>query len=411
LHARLGTIGLHRKRKGTRHTPQIWLLFWGTLIGSMGMSLVWPFLTIYIREQLDIPLSRITLLFTVQAIAGFAATTAISPLMDRFGRKGAMVAGMVASSATLFAMSQAESYAAWAVLLPAYGIVNSVFRVGSYAMVADLVEPERRAGVYALIRMADNVGIAVGPAIGGFLVSVAYTLSYFAAATTQFILALAVIFLITETLPRSGPDDALHRPSLSYGPLLRDRPFLAVWGLYILAQMAGALVFMLLGVYIKENFGIAENRFGFIVGTNALMVVLLQYSVTRRTSRFAPLPVIVGGSLLYAAGMGLFAVSQSFPAFLAGMVVFTSGELLMVPTATALVANIAPPDMRARYMGVFTLTFRIAAGIGPVLGGLLNDHIAPSATWYGGMIVCLIAALGYAWLAQRTAIGQSAGLQ
>jgi MFS family permease len=77
------------------------------------------------------------------------------------------------------------------------------------------------------------------------------------------------------------------------------------------------------------------------------------------------------------------------------------GELLLVPTATALVANIAPPEMRARYIGVFSLSFRVAAGIGPVLGGLLSDHLAPVATWYGGMAVCLAAAGGFFALARR----------
>jgi MFS family permease len=99
--------------------------------------------------------------------------------------------------------------------------------------------------------------------------------------------------------------------------------------------------------------------------------------------------------------MGGFAISRSFAGFLAGMVIMTAGELLLVPTATALVAGIAPEGMRARYMGAFSLSFRIGAGIGPVLGGVLNDAIAPSATWYGSMAACLVAAAGF-WLTRQT---------
>src|SRR5690554_2600949 len=146
---------------------QLWLLFWGTLLSSSGQSLVWPFLTINIREQLGVPLTTITLLFTVQSIAGFAATTILGPLMDRIGRKGPKIVGLIASSAVLFLMSRAASLTAWSVLLPAYGVVNAVFRICSYAMVADMIDPERRADVYALLRMGDNVGIAAGPAVGG----------------------------------------------------------------------------------------------------------------------------------------------------------------------------------------------------------------------------------------------------
>ncbi|NLE50315.1 MAG: MFS transporter [Chloroflexi bacterium] len=388
-----------------RYPLQLWLLFWGTLLSSSGQSLVWPFLTINIREQLDIPLTTITLLFTAQSIAGFVATTVLGPMMDRIGRKGPMIGGLIASSAVLFLMSEAASLTAWAILLPAYGVVNAVFRIGSYAMVADMIDPQRRADVYALLRMGDNVGIAAGPAVGGFLVSVAYTLSYYLAAAVQIVLAILVALRLVETLPRQGASDGVETlataPSTGYGKLLRDRPFLVLWGLYILVQIATSMVFVLLGVYVKENFGIPENRYGFIIGVNAGMVVLFQYPVTRWAARFRPLWTITLGALIYAVGMLGFGASRAFAGFLVSMVVMTLGEVLLVPTATALAANMAPETMRARYMGVFSLSFRVGAGIGPVVGGLLSDHIAPAATWYGGMLFCLVAAVGFALLGRR----------
>ncbi|MCZ7538924.1 MAG: MFS transporter [Anaerolineae bacterium] len=176
-----------------------------------------------------------------------------------------------------------------------------------------------------------------------------------------------------------------------------------IWGLYILIQIANSMVFVLLGVYVKENYAISENRFGLIIGVNALMVVFFQYAVTRISTRHAPLHAITAGAVFQAVGLGVFAISQGFAAFLGGMVVFTVGELLLVPTATALVANIAPPHMRARYMGVFSLSFRVGSGIGPVVGGLLNDNIAPVATWYGAMVFCGIAVAGFGLLSRRAA--------
>ena len=387
---------------------QLWLLFWGTLLSSSGQSLVWPFLTINIREQLGVPLTTITLLFTVQSIAGFTATTILGPIMDRVGRKTPMIVGLLSSSAVLFLMSEADSLLAWAILLPAYGVVNAVFRIGSYAMVADLIEPERRADVYALLRMADNLGIAAGPAVGGFLVRVAYTLSYYLAAGVQVVLAILVALRLGETLPRRDASATVETlataPKAGYRDLLRDRPFMTLWGMYILVQIATSMVFVLLGVYIKENFGIPENRYGLIIGTNAAMVVLFQYPITRGAARLPALWAITLGALFYAAGLLGFGVSGAFAAFLVSMIVMTVGELLVVPMATAVVANLAPEQMRARYMGVFTLSFRVGSGIGPVVGGMLSDRIAPAATWYGGMVFCLIAASGFAWMARQQRI-------
>jgi MFS family permease len=385
------------------HYPsQIWLLFWGALTGSIGQSLVWPFLVIAIRERTGVPLTQITLLFTLQSAAGFAATALLGPLMDRFGRKWAMLGGLFTSGVVLLTMSQAQTLAQWAILLPAYGMVNMMFRIGSYAMVADLVEPEQRTHVYALLRMGDNLGIVIGPSLGGFLASIAYSLSYVIAGATQFVLLVFVSLNVHETLPQH--DSASNEPNGShaggYGRLAHDRAFLGVWGCYILVNIASSMVFVLLGLYTKENFGIDEDRYGLIVGANAVMVVLFQFAITRRVAPYAPLPVMAVGALFYAAGLTVYALSQGFAGFLLGMVVMTCGELLLVPTTTAFVANLAPPEMRARYMGAFSLSFRIGAGIGPVVGGLLSDQIAPVATWYGGLVSCLIGAAGFIFLAR-----------
>jgi MFS family permease len=104
---------------------------------------------------------------------------------------------------------------------------------------------------------------------------------------------------------------------------------------------------------------------------------------------------MAAGAFFYALGVGSVALGKGFSAFLLSMVILTLGELLLVPTATTLAANLSPVDMRGRYMGFYGLTWRVGVGIGPVVGGFLNDQIAPAAIWVGGLVIGLIAALGY----------------
>lgn len=82
------------------------------------------------------------------------------------------------------------------------------------------------------------------------------------------------------------------------------------------------------------------------------------------------------------------------------MVVITWGELILVPTATTFVANIAPASMRGRYMSIFSLCWGLASGIGPVVGGYLNDNISPQAIWFGGGIIGLSGAFWF-WMLSR----------
>ncbi len=382
------------RRISSGYPRPFWLLFWGTLINASGTSMVWPFLTIYLRQRLDIPLTAVALLLTAHSVAGVAATSVTGPAVDRFGRKVAMLLSLIVSSAVMLGMSRAAAIAPWLILMIASGAFGPLYRVGADAMVADLIPPEQRAGAYALLRMISNLGVAIGPSIGGFVASVSYQIAFFTAAAVNLTFACLILVSIRETAPAGGGPSAAP-PERGYGPVLRDRPFLAFCGVYSLASMSYSLLMVLLPVYGKENFGVGESQYGFIMASNALMVVLFQYAVTRRTSRYPHLPVLAVGSVFYAVGVGSVALGHSFPAFLVSMVILTIGELIMIPTSTTLTANLAPPDMRGRYMGLYSLTWSVGFGIGPVLGGYLNDHLAPAAIWYFGLALGLTAAAGF----------------
>jgi MFS family permease len=388
-----------RFREATAGYPrQFWFLFWGLLISASGRSMVWPFMTIYMRQELGVSLTTVTLLLTLNSATGLVATTVAGPIVDRFGRKGAMILSLAASSATLMGMSVAGTLDLWTILMALSGAFGPLYRVGSNSMVADLIEPERRAQSYALLRMISNVGVAIGPSLGGFVTSVSYALAFWIGAGASAFFALLILFFVAETLPKGGEVADRSRTDTGYGQVLRDWPFLAVSGIYALSGMPYAMLMVLLPVYAKENFGVPESQYGFIMAANATMVVLFQYLVTRITERHRPLPVLALGSLFYALGVGSVALWWNFPTFLLSMVVVTVGEMILIPTSTALTANLAPPDMRGRYMSVYGLTWGAGFGIGPVIGGLLNDYVAPVAIWYGGLVVGIAAALGFALL-------------
>jgi MFS family permease len=387
---------------GARYPPAFWLLFWGTWISATGGSMVWPFLTLYLRQRLATPLTQITMLLTLNAVTGLVTTAIAGLVVDRFGRKGAMVIGLLGSGLVMLGMIPAASLLAWAALMAFMGGFGPIYRVGGDAMVADLIEPSQRASAYALLRMIANLGVAVGPAIGGFIVSASYTLAFILGGLAQILFAALVLLRVRETRPSTPEGPRPLRRGEGYEIVLRDRLFLAFCGLYTLAGMAYALMMVLLPVYVKENYGVPERLYGFIMTTNAAMVVGLQYGITRLAGRFPALSVLAVGALFYALGVGSVALGRSFLAFLFSMVLLTIGEMLMIPTATTLTANLAPPAARGRYMSVYGLTWGLGFGVGPVIGGLLHDQVGPTAIWWGGAGMALLAALGFLWLARRS---------
>jgi MFS family permease len=372
-----------------RYPSQYWLLFWGVLLVSSGGSMVWPFMTIYVRQQLSLPMTTVALLFTVHSIASLVGLAAAGPAADRFGRKPVMLISLAGQAGAMLGMSAAATLPAWGLVMAVMGAFNPVYRVGADSMVADLLPAEERAGGYALLRVISNLGVAIGPAIGGFITSVSYDIAFFAAAGASLAYAGLLLVRAHETMPRA--EGARAQVSRSYAPVLRDTPFVEFIAVLTLAGMAYVILMVLLPVYAKENFGVVERQYGFIVATNAVMVVLFQFSVTRWTSRRPALPVLALGALCYAIGVGSVALGTGFGGFWLSMVILTLGELIMVPTASTLTADLAPPEMRGRYMGLYTLAWTTGLGLGPVLGGTLNDRLAPVAIWYGGGLLALAA--------------------
>jgi MFS family permease len=409
----MGSMPARFQRLLARYPRQFWIMVAGMLIVSVGGSMWWPFVTILLRERLDLPLTQVTLLFTLNSAAGLVATSFVGPAVDRFGRRTAMILGLAVNGLALAGMGIAGGLGAWALALTVTGMFGPMYRVAADAMVADLIPADERANAYSVMRMSNNLGIAVGPALGGFVTAISYSLAFFAAGAANFIYALIILLFIRETLGRGA--DAAAAPaakeSRGYGPVLRDRRFVIFLVLMILATIPSPILWMLMPAYAKEHFGVLEQQAGFIMSTNALMVVLLQVPVTRWSSHRPLLRMLALGALIYALGVGSVALGAGFWAFWTSMVVLTFGELLIAPTGTAYAANAAPADMRGRYMGLYGLTWSVAFGIGPVFGGWLNDNISPTATWIGGMLIGLVAVAGFLLLdgAQARAARVSGG--
>jgi MFS family permease len=166
--------------------------------------------------------------------------------------------------------------------------------------------------------------------------------------------------------------------------------------------IAPTLLWILMAIYTKTNYGIPENLYGWIPTTNALMCVFIQYPVTSVSRRYPPLPVLTVGMLIYAIGTGSVALMSGFWGFWLSMVILTMGELTLVPTASKYVADLAPADLRGRYMSMHWLGWGVARTLAPIIGGYLNDNIAPQAIWIGGLLIGLTSTLGLFFLSRTS---------
>jgi len=387
---------------------QYWLMIAGVVISTAGGSMIWPFLLIYASRKLNLPLSTVATLISINAGTGLFSSFLAGTLADKVGRKVVMVSSLALNGIAYFFLMSAETYPQFVVLMILIGLSNPLYQVGADAMLADMIPSEKRTDAYAITRIANNAAFGIGPAIGGFLATTSYNLAFYGAAAGFLTYSFLLFFLAHETLDKTV--SAVKTSSLAeqppggegYARVFRDKGYMAFVSLMAIGLIAPTMVWILMPVYSVTNFNISEAMYGWIPTTNAFMCVFIQYPVTQVTRRYKTLPVAATGMFIYAIGAGSVALMTGFWGFWLSMVVLTFGELTLVPTASKYVADNSPANLRGRYMSIYWLGWGLARTLAPLIGGFLNDNVAPEAIWIGGLLIGLTSALGLILLNSTT---------
>jgi MFS family permease len=351
-----------------------WILCFGTFLNKFGAFVV-PFLTLYLTSR-GCTVGQAGLAISAYGVGNMAASLLGGHLADKLGRRKTIVLSMFSGAAVMMLLSQARSLPAIIALTALTGLTNEFYRPASTALLADLVPPGQRITAFAALRMAFNAGFAFGPATAGFLAAFGYFWLFAGDAATSVLFGLVAWF----ALPRGGHG---QENNASWGKALRvlrrDRKLHQL----LLANFAIGLLFFQMastfGLHVM-HLGFSAATYGAIVSLNGALVVFFELPLTTVTRRFSTRRVMAAGYLLCGAGYAANFFAHTVPALVGCMILFTFGEMVMMPMSSAYLANLAPPDMRGRYMGVSGLTWGLALIIGPAAGMKLFES-SPVAYW------------------------------
>jgi MFS family permease len=329
-------------------------------------------------------------------------------LTDRMGRKGMLLFGLVMSAMSSLLMGVVDRIELFAAVALLVGLLANSGGPARQAMVADLLPDEKRAQGFGILRVMANLAITIGPLIGGLLASRSYMLLFICDAVASLITAGIAYVALEESRPadpEDAPQETMARTFGGYLDVVRDGAFL--W--FLAASALMVLVYMqmntTLAVYLRDAHGLTTQSFSYILSLNAGMVVLFQFSITRWVTKYRPLVVMAVGTLLYAIGFGMYGFVASYFLFLLAMVIITVGEMFVSPVGQAIVARLAPEDMRGRYLAVYGFSWVIPMAVGPLLAGLLMDNADPRWLWYAAGLLGFVAAGAFAL--QERSIGRS----
>lgn len=375
-------------------------MMFGSLIFTMGASLVWPFLSIYIQEKLDIPLRYSTLLISLRAISGiFASFFFAGNFADRFGRRFLILASLSGGFIYYLGLKQADALWHFALLMVFWGMLDIFYPVGINAMIADIVPADDRLEAYSILRIVYNTGYAVGPILGGMMAAESYDRIFIVAAAGYAISFLFMFFFTKETLTEENravrSAEKAKSDDTGIAVVLKDRLFIISVFLNGMIYITSAGVFNLLSLYAGQNFGIPENQISYVFTVNALMCVTLQLPVIQMIKGKKPLLLMSLSGLLYSISVCSISFVDRVWWYCICMVVMTTGELIMSPTMSDIAAKLAPANARGRYMSVLSLARPFGQGIGPAVLGFVNDMISPRMMWVVGSMFAAVACVAF----------------
>ncbi|MBN1266131.1 MAG: MFS transporter [Anaerolineales bacterium] len=381
---------------------QFWLLIFATFIDRLGGALLFPFFTLYVTRKFQIGMTQVGVLFGLFAISAMAGGLLGGGLSDRLGRKGTLILGLVASAGSSVIMGLVDDLPTFFMVALISGIFSEAGGPARQAMIADLLPADKRTEGFGILRIVANLSVAIGPAIGGFLASRSYLLLFITDAVASTITAAIVFLILKETRPQTAEGEkpeTMVATFRGYGRVLKDRLYIA----FIFANILMGLVYVqmnsTLSVYLRDFHSIAEQQFGYIMSLNAAMVVLMQFSITRKIRNKAPMWMMALGCVFYAIGFGMYGFVSAYWLFLLAMAVITIGEMIISPVGQAIVTMLAPETMRGRYMAMNGFSWTISFAVGPLLAGLAIDSGNQNWVWYAAIILSIASAA--AFLAMR----------
>ncbi len=351
-----------------------WILFFGTFLNKFGGFVV-PFLTLYLTNS-GYTVGQAGLAVSAYGLGNLGASLLGGHLADKLGRRKTIVFSMFSGAATMMLLSQAHGLAAVIALTTLTGLANEFYRPASQALLADIVPGGQRVTAFAALRVSFNAGFAFGPATAGLLAAYGYFWLFAGDATTSALFGLVALL----ALPRGSHNTQSNASwSQAWRVLRHDRKLHQL----LLANFAIGLVFFQLGstfgLYVT-HLGFSPAVYGVVVSLNGALIVFCELPLTLLTRKFPARRVMAVGYLLCAVGFALNAFAHTILALVLCMIVFTLGEMITMPTGAAYLAELAPPDMRGRYMGVAGLTWAVALITGPV-SGMKLFAVAPTAYW------------------------------
>ena len=391
----------------------------GALINRSG-ALIIPFLTLYLTKHLKMDEAFAMFCMSAYGVGSIAAVLVGGHLADTVGRRVVMLGALFCGAGAILVFSLLTAKLSILICLLLFSFAMEMFRPANSAMIADLTSPAQRPHAYGLQYIAINLGFAVAAAGGGMIVSaMGYVWLFWIDAGTAIAFAAIILFALRETLPAAAqsprPSETMMSSTSASGESVAPETALqAYWQIlthgtfmvFLLATLCLSMVYMqamaTLPLYLSD-LGFDEGHYGRILSLNGAMIALLQIPVIAFVARYHRGSMLGVSAVVTGVGFGMTALAHTSWQFAATVAIWTTGEMMSASLVPSIVSDLSPTRLRARYMGMLSLSFSAGGVIGIPLGGLVLQRYGGRTLWTATLVFTMLAAGLYVAIRKRLA--------
>ena len=359
----------------------------------MGM-MVLPFIALYSTKELEVSTGTAGLVLAFYGTGAFISAPFVGKLSDKIGALNLMKISLFASGIFLILFSFITNFIAFLILSLIWAVINEAFRPASMSFISKEISSDRRKTAFALYRLAINLGMSIGPVIGGLLSTINFSLLFYVDGVTS--IAAGIFMIYSPWQKFHEPEESNDKEKLITSEkrsVFKNSKFI----FFLLATIPVQIVFFqhigAMPLFIVNELGFSTSTFGFLIAVNTILIILIEVPLNDAMSNWSNLKALSLGALLYGIGFGMMGVMADLTPLAISIVVWTFGEMIFLPAGGVFVAEISPEKRRGEYMGYYQMTFSFSFMIGPWLGAEILDSLGSFILWTGCFVLGTISAV------------------
>jgi len=355
-----------------------WYLAMVLLVNRSG-SMVLFFMSLYLTREMGFSVVTAGRVLSIYGVGSLIGSWLGGWLTDRWSNMHVQMMSLISSGFCFIIMGYCRSLTSISIMMLITAILTDMFRPANVAAFCEICTEKLRPRGFALMRLAVNAGLVIGPAAGGFLAVRSYLYIFWVDGLTCLGAALLMYLLFFKYhSSEAGPSADTNS---SGGSPWQDTGYLYILGLVL---FLGAVFFQILNtwpLYLRQHYFLQENQIGSLLAINALIILFVEMPLIHRLEDKNPLGIIRTGLIMMFVGFILLPLGSTYLFASVTVIIWTLGEIMIFPLLASAIANRTSDSNRGSYMGLYTFTFSLSMVISPVAGTWIYEHIGPDWLW------------------------------